>query len=50
MTADHVAQEVLSLMGEEVTGKTWAKVAQDKPLFVIRAPGDRKPGEGRSRG
>ena len=41
MTPQHVAEEVRSLMEKSETGKTWAKVAQSKPIFVIRAPGDR---------
>jgi len=46
MTAEHVAQEVLHLMSVPETGKTWAKVAQNKPAFIVRAPGDR---EGKSK-
>ena len=42
MTAEHVASEVLYLMTVEETGKTWAKVAESKPVFIIRAPGDRE--------
>lgn len=42
MTPAHVADEVLTLMTATETGKTWAKVAQDKPLFIVRAPGDKK--------
>jgi len=41
MTPEHVAQEVLHLMNVEETGKTWAKVHTNKPVFVIRAPGDK---------
>ncbi|MEM7078626.1 MAG: SDR family NAD(P)-dependent oxidoreductase [Pseudomonadota bacterium] len=41
MTADHVAEEVQTLMDAQKTGKTWAKVAQEKPLFIVRAPGDK---------
>lgn len=41
MSADHVAAEVLGLMEVEETGKSWAKVSEAKPAFVVRAPGDR---------
>ena len=41
MTPEHVAEEVLHLMSVEETGKTWAKVHTDKPVFIIRAPGDK---------
>jgi len=43
MTPDHVAEEVDALMSAEETGKTWAKVRQNKPAFIIRAPGDKGP-------
>ena len=43
MSTEHVADEVLFLMDVETTGKTWAKVAESKPVFIIRAPGDREP-------
>lgn len=43
MTPEHVADEVLHLMNVEETGKTWAKVHTNKPVFIIRAPGD--PGD-----
>jgi NAD(P)-dependent dehydrogenase (short-subunit alcohol dehydrogenase family) len=41
MSAAHVADEVIHLMTVEDSGKTWAKVSEDKPLFMVRAPGDR---------
>lgn len=41
MSAEHVAQEVIHLMDVQETGKTWAKVSENKPVFVVRAPGDR---------
>ena len=41
MTPEHVAEEVLYLMNVEETGKTWAKVHANKPVFIIRAPGDK---------
>ena len=42
MSPAHVADEVLYLMGVAETGKTWAKVAEDKPVFIVRAPGDKR--------
>jgi NAD(P)-dependent dehydrogenase (short-subunit alcohol dehydrogenase family) len=42
MTPEHVAGEIRYLMTVEETGKTWAKVSEDKPVFIVRAPGDRK--------
>ena len=41
MTPEHIADEVMALMNESETGKTWAKVSQTKPLFIVRAPGDK---------
>lgn len=41
MTPANVAAEVLTLMTAAETGKTWAKVAETKPAFIIRAPGDK---------
>ena len=41
MSPEHVATEVIGLMDEEETGKTWAKVSESKPAFIIRAPGDK---------
>jgi len=43
MTPEHVAEEVMHLMTVEETGKTWAKLRTDKPVYIIRAPGDRGP-------
>ena len=43
MTPAHVATEVMSLMEKAETGKTWAKVSETKPIFVVRAPGDKSP-------
>ena len=45
MTPEHVADEVNYLMTVEETGKTWAKLHQNKPVYIIRAPGDRGPKE-----
>ena len=42
MTPEHIADEVLVLMQVEETGKSWAKVAESKPVFIIRAPGDKQ--------
>jgi len=41
MTPEHVADEVLHLMTVPETGKTWAKLHAGKPVYIIRAPGDR---------
>lgn len=41
MTPEHVAAEVLHLMSVPETGKTWAKLHAGKPVYIIRAPGDR---------
>ena len=41
MTPEKIAEEVIALMTPSETGKSWAKVAQDKPAFIIRAPGDK---------
>lgn len=41
MSPAHVAEEVMHLMTVQETGKTWAKVSESKPVFVVRAPGDR---------
>ena len=41
MTPEAIADEVLALMDTEITGKSWAKVAQNKPAFIVRAPGDK---------
>jgi len=29
------------LMEKTETGKTWAKLSEAKPIFIIRAPGDK---------
>ena len=41
MTAEHIAEEVIHLMSVAETGKAWAKVSENKPVFIIRAPGDK---------
>ncbi|XOV82853.1 MAG: SDR family oxidoreductase [bacterium] len=41
MTAEHIAKEVLNLFETRESGKTWAKVSESKPAFIVRAPGDR---------
>ncbi len=41
MSPAHVASEIMALMEKTETGKTWAKVSEDKPIFIIRAPGDK---------
>ena len=42
MTPAQLAQDVLALFDAPETGKTWAKVAETKAPFIIRAPGDKK--------
>ena len=42
MRPEHVAGEVLELFKPSETGKTWAKVSEAKPAFIIRAPGDKQ--------
>lgn len=41
MTPEDLANDVIGLMGEPVSGKSWVRVSAEKPRFVIRAPGDR---------
>lgn len=41
MTPECLAEEVMRLMDVAETGKTWAKVAEAKPAFIVRAPGDK---------
>ncbi len=41
MTPEKIAEEVMYLMSVTETGKSWAKVSEEKPVFIIRAPGDR---------
>ncbi len=41
MTPAHVADEVMDLIEKPEVGKTWAKVSQSKPIFIVRAPGDK---------
>ena len=43
MTTQNVANEVLALFDTTQNGKTWAKVAQNKPAWIVRAPGDKGP-------
>lgn len=42
MTPERLAQDVLELFSVPETGKTWAKVTEAKPPFIVRAPGDKK--------
>jgi len=41
MTPAQLARDVLELFDAPETGRTWAKVAETKPPFIIRAPGDK---------
>ncbi|MDA1076790.1 MAG: SDR family NAD(P)-dependent oxidoreductase [Proteobacteria bacterium] len=42
MSTASLAKEVLFLMKVEQTGKSWAKVSEAKPVFIVRAPGDKE--------
>ena len=42
MDPDCIADEITRLMTVEEVGKTWAKVSEQKPAFIVRAPGDRE--------
>lgn len=42
MSTASLAREVQFLMGVEQTGKSWAKVSENKPVFIVRAPGDKE--------
>ena len=46
MSAEAIAEEVLGLMEAEESGKSWAKVSESKPAFIVRAPGDRSAQSG----
>ena len=41
MTPEAIAKEVRRLMTVPETGKSWAKVSEAKPAFIVRAPGDK---------
>jgi NAD(P)-dependent dehydrogenase (short-subunit alcohol dehydrogenase family) len=41
MTTAKLAEEVQFLMNVPETGKSWAKVSEEKPVFIVRAPGDK---------
>ncbi len=41
MRPDHITTEIIGLMDESETGKSWAKVSEHKPRFIVRAPGDK---------
>lgn len=43
MSPDNVAEEVLDLFATETTGAAWAKVSNDKKIFVMDPPGSRRP-------
>ena len=46
MTPACLADEVLKLFTTIENGKTWAKVAENKPAWIIRAPGDKASSSG----
>ena len=41
MSPGCIAEEIRNLMDVPETGKSWAKVSEEKPAFIVRAPGDR---------
>ena len=41
MTPQHIAEEVITLLEQPISGKSWAKVSEAKPAFIVRAPGDK---------
>lgn len=41
MSPGCIADEIRRLTTVEESGKTWAKVSEEKPAFIVRAPGDR---------
>ena len=41
MSPGCIAEEICNLMDVPETGKSWAKVSEEKPAFIVRAPGDR---------
>jgi NAD(P)-dependent dehydrogenase (short-subunit alcohol dehydrogenase family) len=41
MTPEDLAVDVIELMTETESGKSWVRLRADKPRYVIRAPGDK---------
>ena len=41
MTPADLAKDVIELMAETESGKSWVRLRTDKPRYVIRAPGDK---------
>ena len=41
MTSEDLAADVIELMAETESGKSWVRLRTDKPRYVIRAPGDK---------
>ena len=41
MTPEDLATDVIELMAETESGKSWVRLRTDKPRYVIRAPGDK---------
>ena len=39
--ANILAMDVIELMAEMESGKSWVRLRTDKPRYVIRAPGDK---------
>lgn len=42
MTPQTLADDVVALMTEEESGKSWVRLRTDKPKYIIRAPGDKQ--------
>ena len=42
MIPDDLARDVIELMAETESSKSWIRLRADKPRYVIRAPDDRK--------
>jgi NAD(P)-dependent dehydrogenase (short-subunit alcohol dehydrogenase family) len=41
MAPEDLAKDVVELMEEPESGKSWVRLRADKPRYVIRAPGDK---------
>jgi hypothetical protein len=41
MAPEDLAKDVVELMEELESGKSWVRLRADKPRYVIRAPGDK---------
>jgi len=41
MSPEALAMDVMELMTEMESGKSWIRLSEAKPRYVIRAPGDK---------